>query len=1463
MTESVHQYCSDVAELYLGLKEAVRHRSEKDSATHDRSTPNKVLRKRRGMFDNLTPEAIEVRERWFEDATAVLNRPRPGQVGTAKQPPDRSSAHHTSPEEMKGFWPFLRKDDDRELDDLAQLLRQDLALLNDLLHALDRGDETYFLYLTRKVGEINTWLNQNHLYWSKLKVSGASEAAPIQEDSLTPDAVEDKQKRISEAWPWAKERATRTALWRQSRAALKETSPTFPSLSGDAFEGDVARRMHEDRIAAYLEFCRQYEFQMKIEAWQDAPAETSHEREKAGQKKKSRGPFSSEVTPEGETLENLVLRVFEYQSEAEHMFKLANLLFRSPHEQSKLALLLGLPPSRWLREEEKAGILDRRRIHDANSSDAQLREVTGLCFSGGGIRSATFNLGILQALAELHLLEAFDYLSTVSGGGYIHQWIAAWLKRASESAGTPEEPSPLDAFKTVNKALIAQPASVLPGIEPTQISFLRRFSNYLTPQLGAFSGDTWTLVAIWTRNTFLNQLIVVSGFLAAFAALRCGLLALEKWTSIFGPGAAAISLELTAFVGFSLFLIFVLWRLKSFSIEVDRAVESNRSTRQDRWIATAILLLLLSALFYTAICAADGLRIPVSPETFGSWFWLLLEAPTVWLLAALLLWPIAMASAAFTPRRYKRAHPRSSLWGVSVTGFLSAVFASATVFLLLASAFYYLCHALPHLWYNHICPSKNPLVQHLVSYISNHPSIWCDLIFLFVPPVLVVAFFLASVLHIGLNRAVFQDEVLEWMARLRAWSFLISFSWIGLGGCLVLSAPLLSLVTGVKAKAWSSLATLLWAAISGGGAAAAKGEGKAGDSAIKQFGRQALVLLAPYVFILGTFVGVSSIVWLVCEAAGDAVNMQLIYAGGLCASATVFFVLYGLNVDINEFSMYSFYRNRLARCYQGASVVERRPDGFTGFSSDDRSIRLGDLRYRAHDLHRQAAAMSGEPALKDARQRQYPGPFPIFSCTLNFTSGEDLAWQERKGASFAFTPLYSGYDIPWTGIDRKSDQSLYYNGFRDTLDLANPNGPGLADVCAISGAAASPNSGYHTSPGTAFLMTCFNVRLGIWNRNTRYPPRSAEDRKFADPGIETQSPRFAPWHLLLELFGKTNAKNEFLYLSDGGHFDNMGLYELVRRECRYIVICDAEQDGELAFGGIAMALRKCRTDFGVEIDLDLRAIRKSVDTGLSSVHCVVGTILYPNEDPETPGRDRGKIVYLKSTLTGGEPADILAYKLDHQAFPHDTTANQWFSESQFESYRVLGRFIGLNSLKPAFQKEDNGVGISGKQREFFNRLYDIWYPVTPTIERHLTKHGEEFDELLRELRSKDDYAVHANEIFEAGRVRLSRRSKKEDEYLKAFAHSLFEFMWRVFNDLHLQIASNRAHPQGQVWINTFRRWAEMLFVQQAWPHYRDRYPASFHFFLREHLEVKDATTEDHIDTSPQSSKQAPGSPPAP
>jgi hypothetical protein len=218
---------------------------------------------------------------------------------------------------------------------------------------------------------------------------------------------------------------------------------------------------------------------------------------------------------------------------------------------------------------------------------------------------------------------------------------------------------------------------------------------------------------------------------------------------------------------------------------------------------------------------------------------------------------------------------------------------------------------------------------------------------------------------------------------------------------------------------------------------------------------------------------------------------------------------------------------------------------------------------------------------------------------------------------------------------------------------------------SISGAAASPNMGFHTSPPLAFLMTMFDVRLGWWLPNPRYAPS-----KYLPP---EGGPRLSLIYLLKELFASTTDRSNYVYVSDGGHFENLGIYELVRRRCRYIIACDAGADAGMAFGDLGNAIRKCRSDFGVEITIDPTPVRIS-SSGFAQRHAVVGTIRYPQYANESPTPALGKLLYIKATVTKGVPADVLAYRAQDPTFPDKTTADQWFEESQFESYRCLGQY---------------------------------------------------------------------------------------------------------------------------------------------------------------------------------------------
>lgn len=1411
-------YCRGVAELYLLLRETIGlEKVKKDESRylwnikHDRRGKKEVSPEK-----NLNSHQIEERQLWLSRAMLIL------------EPEQRPASVKLDYTNQKPRPQFCTPELEKELNKFADELEKSPGLLFRVLHALDRGDETYFLYLALEIEAIRVWMEENKLPW--FICSG-----PVASPSGSPavDSAPESENRVQEAEPWKDAGIALEKQKREARTKLEQLGPR-PKNEAEAGPWDELRKTEQLEREGYFEFLRRSEFREKIRSWVQAE-----------QRKRTADDPAIEPAGKPKLLEELVCCVLA--GEGPDLKELAERLFEHPSEQSKLAMLLGKTPSRWLREEEAESLWARRAYQRKSdpSCEPELpddlrtppRDVAGMCFSGGGIRSATFNLGILQALAELKLLGKFDYLSTVSGGGYIHQWLAAWWKRESVNEGESVDalPSgPGSAFETVRKALVAQPASTLPGIEATQISFLRQFSNYLTPRIGAVTTDTWTAIAIWMRNTFLVLLIIMAALLVVFSLLRAGIVGLDGLADCHGKrwwvAPAGLALLL---IGGGLILCW--FRRYARWINVEPKSVSSETWREpgvnDQRITLALVAIFCGAVFYTIICMGSPTIDTAGNSGLLMWLWSLRESrEALALLLVVMLWPIALGWAGFTDVRYEKAYPMQWGWKHRLWTIVSGLISGALVWFLMAAGFRFLWKQVPRWWQELVCFAQEATVRGtisttlqemfkaLVTHVDKHPRIFHELVFVFAPPLLMMALFLSSVLHLGLNKLVFRDEVLEWMARLRSLGFLVSFGWLAATGCVVLAGPLFAALAGLKAATWWSFATTAWGAISGGGAFAAKKEDSGGNSFWAKYGRPVLVALAPWVFVIGLFVGLAALVSTVTmnlDGTTNVVHMAMLFGLSLLVAAA-----YGWQVDINEMSMFSFYRNRLARCYQGASVIDRRPDPFTGFSRDDRSLGLAELRYTS------LAGVNGT----------YPGPFPIFCCTLNFSSGEEMAWQERKGASFAYTPLYSGYDIPWTGIDREEDsRKVYYNGFRDTTDLGKPYGPPLADVCAASGAAVSPAWGYRTRPGLSFLMTCFNARLGVWKRNTRYPMRSDNAVRTASPRLEPQSPRVGLWYLFRELFAKTNAKSEFLYLSDGGHFDNMGLYELVRRECRYIVICDAECDGNLNFEGLAMAVRKCRTDFGVDIQLDVKKLRKDKDTGFSDVHCVVGTILYPNEDPQTPSRDRGKIVYLKSTMTGGEPADLLSYKLEHPVFPHDSTGNQWFSESQFESYRTLGRFIGMTSLKNACQKDGKGGVECGGRSDYFNRMYDTWYPATPAIEQHLNEHESQFEAILSELRSKSGYAQSVNELFDKTRQLLSLSSTDDLQYFDALALTIFDFIWQVFNDLDLHLASSREHPQAEAWMNTFQRWLEMNFMRLAWDVYRMRYPESFHFFLKQHL----------------------------
>jgi hypothetical protein len=1101
--------------------------------------------------------------------------------------------------------------------------------------------------------------------------------------------------------------------------------------------------------------------------------------------------FRQIATSKGQLLQQILSSAFG--AKPPDVLSLTAALQSRPDVQAQLASITGCTPSLWVLEHELHQVETRRAkvgvaplLAAESTANPYKRAATlglmGMCFSGGGIRSASFNLGILQGLAELKLLRCVDYLSTVSGGGYIHQWFAAWSKRRG--------------FEEVEKLLIPLPEEDNPGTHPEPLRWLRRYSNYLTPQMGVLSADTWVVIATWLRNTLLNQIVLISGLL--FLVLVPHLLTFQAVIPQHGPAAVALigvifylSLVPSYFIG------------KNLALFAGRAAGHPEAFGQGAVQGWLVLPLLVSALLLTLLLPK------MSATTFGFNLLLIFEG-SMFLLLALALTIILGGGA---PLSFLKSHPTTSqydsvkaFWKQKPKCFSHLKLVVVLLALFAAGLFAAVCGAT---WI------VGSIVLIAKLWACTGPNWWWRTVLVLLPPLILAGPLLTMLFLLGLLGRTFQDARREWISRLAAWMGLYILGWI-----LFFGFPLFGhgMVLLLKHKLVAGLPVLMaWLTASVGGLFAAKSSASSGARSDKAPSKgklaEILAVIGPYVFVAGLIVLISFLAEVVlkrAESAGPiAVIASYLVSLGIC-------LLFAWRVDINEFSMHAFYRNRLARCYLGASNIPRHPNPFSGFDDADTELAVSDL-------------------LPD---KGYNGPFPIFCTALNLTFGQDLAWQERKAASFAFTPLYSGYDVPWTAARGKNN--LRFNGFVETAKYAYPD-PGIHinTAAAISGAAVSPNMGYHSNPATAFLLTVFSVRLGWWLRNPRVLNEDGTKldlhngervdgqlRRLSD-AYPSPAPHFSLLSLVRELLGQTNDTSNYVYLSDGGHFDNMGLYELVRRRCQYIVICDSESDGDLKFAGIGMAIRKCRIDFGVEITLDLRPLERVETTQWSSAHCVVGTVQYP-EDPHT----QGTVVYIKSTLTGDEPGDVLNYEKEHSAFPHDTTANQWFTESQFESYRRLGHHVAFSVFEPAGSGRLRCMGLEERSRYFSNLLH-IWCAPTPEMDRFAAAHTVRYESLLAEVRNDKNLPGFFDMLFVPGTGEWKRgRSAEQIEYAVRFSSELIEFMWIVFTELNLVLPEKRNHPHARGWCLLFKQWSKVDVVREGWKKYRETYSQRFRNFAQ-------------------------------
>jgi hypothetical protein len=868
---------------------------------------------------------------------------------------------------------------------------------------------------------------------------------------------------------------------------------------------------------------------------------------------------------------------------------------------------------------------DTRRDGEETAQDVESRKVfyrglnklnrTALSLSGGGIRSATFCLGVIQALAaydirtgvapqegeeatrptaENSLLGRFHFLSTVSGGGYIGSWLSAWRQR--------------DDYRTVWRNLTGRPDG--PDVEPPQLSWLRAYSNYLTPKIGLGSADTWTGIAIYIRNLVLNWLVIIPLVclvllgLKLVAATFVGVGRSENvWVPVvMGLLGAACLIKAQAFTTSH----------RPSRREPAGAEPSPHNVTQGVYLRNDLVWSLVSSM-------AIAIALVSHPGTV----WI--ENTENWIVLGLL----ALGSAVMFALGWGFGRPvRTSLKDFGFWTLSGAVYG---VLVGLGAILFTLLH-----------PYSDEGDKELQLLL---PMIFCV-------PWILTAQLSAEMVFVGLvSREKESDSDREW--RRAGWMTAAAVGWgvtaalsIALGYYMLKYFPALGkYLTSIGGA--TGIATALIGRSSKTSAVSDDGD----KSLTDQIMDWALALAAPaFVAILIILLSIlldkallrmsfvealelSASVWPIIGwlALGAAIT------GGIGTLASNF-------VNINRFSLHAVYRNRLVRCYLGASRGDRTPDRFTGFDERDNPT--------AHTLW--------PPKPVDGSNTF--GLFHVVNIALNVVDTKRLAWQERKAESFTVSPLHCG---------------SAYKGFRPSSEYGGPDGLTLGTAMAISGAAVSPNMGYHSSPTITLLLALFNVRLGWWLGN----PGKEGEKSYTAEG-----PSVAIKPLVGEAFGLTTDDRPYVYLSDGGHFENLGLYEMVRRRCRFIVVVDAGCDPSFAFEDLGNAVRKVYIDLGIRIRFDALQSIKNRPKGEPTEqqrreipYYTIGVVDYESADGAEEGCENGIILYIKPAYHGTEGAGIVSYATAHPTFPHETTTDQWFTESQFESYRSLGLEI-TNSI---------------------------------------------------------------------------------------------------------------------------------------------------------------------------------------
>lgn len=1111
--------------------------------------------------------------------------------------------------------------------------------------------------------------------------------------------------------------------------------------------------------------------------------------------------------------------------------------------------------------EEPGERCDKSKWFDQCLDDARKealdQELVGLALSGGGIRSASFAIGIIQGLATLKLLGRFDYLSTVSGGGYAGGWLAAWLLREKNLDNVEKQLDP----NRIRQAKATRPllrSGQAVEAEPESIRHVRAYSSYLTPWGGLFSADSWTLLAIIIRNVLINFLIILPATLALVFFLRAlayfaqpvlnsgdeltrqirHAAVMDAYWFEYSYSSWNFWWVLLSFVAGLGFLIYAFGVNRS-ALPILRDQENGAAsgcptprTVYTKVVIPAILASLLLPLSMPGMLAILretmvaslterlginwlieqlGIKQSIADAGFLSLSNVMIHA----LFYGLMFWLISLGACGKLDGRKLR---QRALAAGAVGGILLTFF------------------------------------EYLISYFFAIPHVYVVL----APPAALLVIRLSITAFVAMTSDLILEPEREWWGRLAGLLALYGFAWlIVTGSVLLVPVVLKAAATWVQASvSVGFLLSTLWGVVVG----FSRNSGKPMDQAsTATLVISRLTNLAPPVFLIG-FLACCGLLakFLLGETWGRApvgasfwdslVAIRGLPVAGvghwLLFRSVLWTVLLALVawlistlVQSDKFTLQAMYANRLTRCFLGASRPSASWNRRWGQESGGRLCRSG-APTNAQGNSRDPVLFTGLDHKDDVNLTElkigdqgYPGPHLLINATLNLVGSDDLTLRERLAEPFLISPLCCGTNLTgYVRVNKRAGQILT-----------------LGRAIATSGAAVDPNMGYYNSLPMSIMLTIFNARLGMWIENPS--PRAIDplqpiQRTRSEPWLREET-RFASM-LLTEMFGNTTAECDNVHISDGGHFDNLGVYELIRRRCKYVVAVDAGEDSRACSENLANLIRLCRIDLGIPIEVDTSCLRLPADSlpnGLTKQHVAIGRIRY---DEVHQGATPGILVYIKISLTGDEPQDVLQFASTYTDFPHESTANQFFGEARFEAYRALGEHVARSVFERAVGDLRTQAGSPTSNRRLFHSLHEQWSEDLAVATETYLDSTKAWVTLQRDLRENPLLGRLSREIYPELALAqpvgwteplvLSEARSLERE--RAELHAVSE-MLQVLEDVWVRLKLGRHHNLrlNRGWMNVFRRWTASKVFQRHWPILRPEFTELIPL-LEENLQLK-------------------------